>query len=234
MKRLDSNVTAPGISFKEATRETPDMHQSLAIVPLSLGVGFVILLGGFGICWWLKRPIRDAFGIAGLLMIACVLFAFWRIWADQLYMAVETIIGHDINQDGFIGPPPEPRQVSIEISNTENNNRQYLELPDTIYEKLPMIAHLLQAGKPFSEGSMTGEGRPLSRAEFHKLRDVMFSRGLAAWRNPKHPTQGVILTAFGRSVMRKMLDERTTHVRMRTPRTPAALPPGSVGEWEGD
>ena len=188
--RFDRDVQAPGFAFKEARKETPDMQHSLAIVPLALGVGLIVLLGGFGICWWLKRPIREAFGLAGLLMIACVLFAFWRFFADELYMAVEVITGQDWNHDGFIGAPPEPRLVTLEITNPDNNNLQYLQLPEHLFDKLPMIAHLLTAGKPFSEGAMTGSGRPLSRSEFHQLRDVMFDRGLARWRDERPEPEG--------------------------------------------
>ena len=227
-----SQAAPPQFAFKEARKETPDMGQSFAIVPLSLGVGGVALLGGLFICLWLKRPAGEAFGIAGLIMIACMLFAFWRFFADQLYMAVEVITGQDLNADGFIGPPPEPRQVTITIDNPDNNNLKYLHMPEELFDKLPMIARLLQSGKPFSEGAMTGAGRPLSRAEFHRLRDVMFDRGMAVWRNAEHPTQGVILTAMGQSVMRKILEERTTQVRIRSPRTPAALPSYAEGRWE--
>ena len=116
-------------------------------------------------------------------------------------------------------------------TNPDNNNLQYLQLPEHLFDKLPMIAHLLTAGKPFSEGAMTGSGRPLSRSEFHQLRDVMFDRGLARWRDERYPTQGVELTGMGKSVMRKAA-ERTTHARIRTPRTPAALPSYSEGRWE--
>ena len=228
---VTKSQAAPQFAFKEARKETPNMGQSLSIVPLSLGIGFIALLAGLGICLWLRRPAREAFGIASLIMLACMLFAFYRFFADELYMAVEVITGQDLNDDGFIGPPPEPRIVTLEITNPDNNNLQYLQLPEHLYEKLPMIAHLLTAGKPFSEGAMTGSGRPLSRSEFHQLRDVMFDRGLARWRDERYPTQGVELTGMGKSVMRKAA-ERTTHARIRAPRTPAALPSYSEGRWE--
>jgi hypothetical protein len=227
--RFDRDVQAPGVQFKEATRETPEfLGQTIVIVPLSIGVGFTVLLGAALVCWGLKVPAAGALVAGGLTMSTCALFAFWRIWEDRIYQGIETIIGHDLDGDGFVGQPP--RTVSIEISNPDNNNLQYLQIPETLFEKLPMIAHLLRAGKPFSEGAMCGTGRPLSRSEFHSLRDVLFDRGLATWRNPEYPTRGVILTARGKSVMRQAEELSTTQVRMRTPRQQKVLP-REAGEW---
>ena len=79
---------------------------------------------------------------------------------------------------------------------------------------------------------MSGGGRPLSKSEFHQLRDLFFARGLARWRNEQHPTQGIELTTYGKSVMRRVREERTTHARIRTQGVPAALPAGTVGEWD--
>jgi len=227
--RFDRDVNAPGVQFKEAVRESPDyLGQTLAIVPLSFGVGIIVLAGTALICWGFQIPVRGALVAGGLVMSTCALFAFWRVWDDRIYMSIETIIGHDLDGDGFIGTPP--RMVNIEISNPNDNNLQYLQIPETLFEKLPMIAHLLRAGKPFSEGAMCGTGRPLSRSEFHSLRDVLFDRGLATWRNAEHPTLGVILTARGKSVMRQAEELSTTPPRMRTPRQQKVLP-REAGEW---
>ena len=234
MKFDQATTNAPSFQFKEARRETPEfLAQTIVIIPLSLGVGLIVLIGWWFICLATGWNKAGALGVAGVVMIACVLFAFWRTFADQIYMGIETITGHDLNNDGFVGAPPEPQIVTIEITNPDNNNLQYLQIPDDLFQKLPMIARMLKSGKPFSEGAMTGSGRPLSRAEFHRLRDVFFERGLARWRDEKYPTQGVELTPWGKSVMRQLyeLPDRTTHVRMRTPREPAALPEYSEGRW---
>ena len=227
--KFEKDISAP--MFKEAKRETPDyLGQTLAIVPLSIGVGLVVLIGGALICWGLKQPARAALVAGGFVMSGAAIYAFLRIWADELYMSIETITGHDWNQDGFIGDPiPENRVVTIEITNPDNNSLQYLQIPGHLYDKLPMIAHLLTVGKPFSEGAMTGGGRPLTRSEFHQLRDLFFARGLARWRNEQHPTQGIELTAYGKGIMRRVRDERTTHARMRTQGVPAALPERTEG-----
>jgi hypothetical protein len=233
MRNFDRDVQVPGIAFKEATRESPDyLTQTLAIVPLSMGVGFVVLIGAGLICWGLQESARSALVVGGLVMCVCALYAFWRVWDDRIYMAIESITGHDWNQDGFVGEPPPPRTVTIEITNPNNNNLQFLQIPEPLFDKLPMIAYLLRAGKPFSEGAMCGSGRPLSRSEFHQLRDVMFDRGLATWRNPDHPTLGVILTAHGQSVMRRAEELSTTPPRMSTQGSAKVLPANTgAGEW---
>ena len=105
--KFDQDVKAPSIAFKEATRSTPEyLGQMLVIVPLSLGVGLVVLIGMWFICLGLGWTKTDALVMAGITMIGCVLFSFWRMWADKLYMAVEEIIGHDLDGDGYIGAPP--------------------------------------------------------------------------------------------------------------------------------
>jgi len=235
VSKFDYDAAKAPPAFKEATRETPEyLGQSIVIVPLSIGVGFAVLLGGLLICWGLQKSGRGALVAGGVAMAGCALFAFWRVFKDELYMAIETITGHDWNRDGWIGQPPEERLITIEITNPNNNNLQYLQIPESLFLKMPMIAHLLQAGKPFSEGAMTGTGRPLSRSEFHNLRDVLFDRGLARWRDERYPTQGVELTGYGKSVMRQMAELSTTPPRMRTQGMQNALPESTVGEWEED
>jgi hypothetical protein len=104
-----------------------------------------------------------------------------------------------------------------------------------VYQKLPMITYLLKNGKPFSEGAMSGSGRPLSRAEFHRLRDVFFERGLARWRDERYPTQGVELTPWGKRVMSQLHEQdRTTYARIPTQGSDKVLPARAVGEWGED
>lgn len=232
MTRFDQSVNAPGVQFDEATRETPEfLGQTIVIVPLSIGVGVAVLFGALLVCWGLKLPADGALVAGGLVTSTCALYAFWRIWDDRIYMAIETITGRDWNDDGYIGAPQEGRMVKIEISNPDDNSLQYLQIPEVLFQKMPMIAHLLRAGKPFSEGAMSGSGRPLSRSEFHQLRDVMFDRGLAAWRDPEHPTLGVVLTVRGKGVMRQLAELSTTPLRIPTQGSQKVLPARAVGEW---
>ena len=124
MRKLDTDI-APNFAFEEARKETPAMGQVLAIVPLALGAGFVVLVGGLLICWGFKVPAYGALAIAGAVMIAAILFLFWRVIVHELYMAVEIITGQDINRDGYVGAPP---QLAVE---THINERQitFADLP---------------------------------------------------------------------------------------------------------
>ena len=115
--KFDQTTTKPQFAFKEATRETPEfLGQTIVIVYLSIGVGFVVLLGALLICWGFGLPARNALPAGGIFMILCVLFSFWRIWSDELYMAVERITGHDLNQDGYIGAPPQVNEFNYQQS----------------------------------------------------------------------------------------------------------------------
>ena len=97
----------PSIAFKEATRETPDrLGQTLIIVPLSIGVGFCVLVGGLFVCWGLDLPADGAKVAGGLATSSTALYGWWCIWRDRIYMTFETITGHDLDGDGFIGEPP--------------------------------------------------------------------------------------------------------------------------------
>jgi len=106
VSKFDYDAAKAPPAFKEATRETPEyLGQSIVIVPLSIGVGFAVLLGGLLICWGLQKSGRGALVAGGVAMAGCALFAFWRVFKDELYMAIETITGHDWNRDGYIGAP---------------------------------------------------------------------------------------------------------------------------------
>ena len=232
MRRFDQDVNAPGVQFDEATRKTPAHEYMLHMVFQALSIGLAAYIATFLICLGIDElSVRWAAIVGGLTILIILAINYFMQWKMELLWAWENITGRDWNQDGFKGEPQEARVVQIEISNPDNNNLQYLKIPEALFEKLPMIAHLLRAGKPFSEGAMCGSGRPLSRSEFHSLRDVLFDRGLATWRNAEHPTLGVILTARGKSVMRQAEELSTTPPRMHTPRQQNVLPAQSVGEW---
>ena len=121
MREFKSAVDKPLPAFKEAKQETPDyLGQTLAIVPLSMGVGLVVLIGGLLICWGFRVSGHGALIASGVIMSGAVVYAFLRIWADELYMSIETITGLDLNHDGHIGDPP--RQTTHFDLPTGNNS----------------------------------------------------------------------------------------------------------------
>ena len=117
MSKFDQEVRAPSVAFKKATRSTPEyLGQTLAIIPLALGVGAVVLIGALLVCWGFRIEARAALPAAGGIMILAVLFAFWKTFADELYMAVEEILGHDLNDDGYVGAPPQVQEFNYQQS----------------------------------------------------------------------------------------------------------------------
>ena len=233
MRRFDQEVNAPGIAFDEATRKTPAHEYMMNMVFQALGIGLAAYIASFLICLGIPLiHVRCAAIVGGLVILLILAINYFMQWKKELLWAFEKITGRDWNKDGFEGEPQKPRVVSIEITNPDDNNLQYLQIPEALFQKLPMIALLMKAGKPFSEGAMTGTGRPLARSEFHQLRDILFERGLAAWRNPDHPTSGVELTVRGKGVMRQVAELSTTPPRMRTQGSQKVLPANTDGEGE--
>ncbi len=234
MRRFDQEVNAPSMAFDKAVRKTPAHEYMTRMVIQALGIGLAAYIAAFLICLGIDGlHVRWAAVVSGAAILLILSINYIMQWKQELLWAVEEIFGHDLDGDGSTGAPQEDRTVTIEITNPDDNNLQYLQIPEALFQKLPMIAHLYGAGKPFSEGAMCGGGRPLSRSEFHQLRDVMFDRGLAVWRDPESPTLGVILTVRGKGVMRQMAELSTTPPRMSTPREQKALPPGEWGEGDG-
>ena len=228
MRRFDQDVKAPGIMFKEATRETPEfLGQTIVIVPLSIGVGVTVLFGALLICWGLKQPARAALVVGGLVMAVCALVGYWRIFADQIYLGIETIIGHDLDGDGFIGPPPEPQEDYLILKRDDMpNHTAYVPIAENLRLKLPAVASRIISGTPFSESAMTGTGRPLTRSEFLTLRDIFFQQQLCRWKDPEHHTLGVEFTGYGRSFLRQYAEGSTTPPRIHTQGGQNVLPPG--------
>ena len=234
--RFDREIQAPGVQFKEATRETPDyLMQTLAVVPLSVGVGLTVFAGGLMICWGLRIPGDGAKVAGGLTMTTCVLYGWWCVWKDRLYMAIETITGHDWNDDGYIGTPDPVDKTPwrIELEKLEDGNELWLNF-DTpeLRAKAVTAALLVENGTPFSENSMCGKGRPLSRSEFMTLRDMYLFHGLLMWKDDRHRTLGTKWTAAGRAFIRGTCKKSTTTPRMSTQGSQEILPAYTDGQGD--
>ena len=208
MRKLDTDI-APNFAFEEARKETPAMGQTLAIVPLALGAGFVVLVGGLLICWGFKVPAYGALAIAGAVMIAAILFLFWRVIVHELYMAVEIITGRDLNQDGYVGAPP---MTNITFQATERT-QWMAELPAS-------PALILEWGEAALSGRSLGY-RQWSRRfamlpdgsdgdkRYSEFRDALV-RGKLAMERGNH---GIALTDRG-------IQQFTEHVAQKPPATP--------------
>jgi len=252
VKEYQSDLAPPAPTIAPNT----SLHRAVPIrapaVGSDVGVPFLLALASaivtfasvgiiaLALSWSIGVP-----GVAAGVVLAVVWF--WRLknW-ESLLWATERITGVDINRDGEIGEPgPSRRTVQLEISSPdEPGSIRYLNIPDPLFAKLPGVALKLSAGTPFSEAAMTGKGRPLSRSEFHQLRDLFMGRGVVAWKDERHPTLGIEFTSYGKRVIRQMAEladstaDSTTPLRMRTPRGTKSLPAqsnrGAGEEWDDE
>lgn len=134
-------IALPGVPIKEAVRETPAfaLPAVAAAIGISLGLGVVVFLGVWGFFCAINSasPWRPAAALSGVAMVVCVLY--WAFdGAERIMWQRETVIGQDINRDGFIGQPTKPvRSVVVETHTGEGNNWRTGEFPlpddDAVY-----------------------------------------------------------------------------------------------------
>ena len=99
---------APMPAFKEAERRTPD-HMGNVLILLAFAAGCVVL---YIILAAMILSDHRYLNIAGWLGMFTVFGILILVFVDRdSIRTVETIIGHDIDQDGYIGQPP---SVAIE------------------------------------------------------------------------------------------------------------------------
>lgn len=194
------------------TKYQADPLRDGVIVPLAqaviTGVMAGIVAGGI---WALARwPFSP--WLVGLIAGSGVMFFSWLAYRSNWQMVFESITGADLNKDGYIGPPPvvvqppkEPEKIRIEVIQDEGKAGDWIDLPYP--EKLPELSRgLLEGKRQFSQTTWSGRGHLFSRAEFETLRGELIRRGLARWKNPEAPSQGVELTPAGKAVLRRLAE----------------------------
>jgi len=188
-------------------RRTPMLDVG-GFLTLALGSGVVSFVGVGLFAWAVGLTARVALGVAGVVVLAVLAVFIVRVW--QAWFQTETV---------RTATRPEPAQrrdrVEVEVSKPEERAMMFLDLPGSA-DQLAQLASGVLAGKPFSEGTWSGGGRPYTRAEFRQLRGDLLERGLLTWRNDSAPAQGVELTAPGRAVFRKIAQDSArarAHVR---------------------
>ncbi|NIV31788.1 MAG: hypothetical protein GWN58_20570 [Anaerolineae bacterium] len=208
--RLDHDVKAQaGFAFKEARKETPALGQTLAIIPLAMGVGFVVLFGAALVCLGLKMNARGSLVLGGAAMIGAVLFLFRRVIVHELYMVFERITGQDLNQDGYVGEPPKT-SITFQASERTSWMAELPASPALILEwgEAALSGRSLgyrQWGKRFA---MLPDGSDGAQ-RYSEFRDALV-RGMLAVERGKH---GIALTERG-------VQQFTEHVAQRPEATP--------------
>ena len=78
-------------------------------------------------------------------------------------------------------------------------------------ERFQKMCTLLAVNPDLSMARFCGRGKLFSRSEYEQVREALISNGLARWRNPRAPSQGVELSAAGRAGVRVVCRETLPH-----------------------
>ena len=150
-----------------------------------------------------------------------LVFAFteWLALKGRWAWRLERSLGLDLLPATKTDQNIPPETVRVEV--VHPNGEDWIDLPSP--EKLPQLAEGLVNGRTFSQAVWTGGAGIFTRSEFEALRSALLARGLAVYRNPQAPAQGIVLTAAGRAVMRKLLQDESN----RQPTTRKITQPAS-------
>lgn len=145
-----------------------------------------------GLAWWFA---------AAVFVVVVVVVLAWQATAGvqlrrELLWRQEVLEGVDLDDDGVVGPP-----MQVEVK--EGRRVRFVDF-GVEEERVAQLARGVLAGRPLSEGEWSGRGAPFSLREFRRLRGELIERGLAAWVNERAHSQGVVLTAAGRAVFRRI------------------------------
>lgn len=188
--RLESDVWVPALQSVI----------SGAVGALVIGCGSALAGAGWRSFLW------AGIGGAGCLGLA------WAVILGEhrkALVAVERLVGRDLNGDGFVGRPAQaaPREP-LRVEVTETNERghlrrvRYVALPANITDQdLHRVAcAVLQDGKPFSK---RGLGGVLNPEKYSGVYRPMLRGGMIRYTNGVSAGAGVELTASGRSFLRQ-------------------------------
>jgi hypothetical protein len=220
--RVPKNDMTAGLPpFQSAYRSTPvrPPEHTDWTVPLMQAIVTGLLVGlpaGWGVAWLIRRafdvePVTVVW--MGLFFIGSIMLVWlWRLGAySDLLMKVEEVTGVDLSGDGQVGPPKPPGvDVSVKHEAPGHERYEFDTLPVSSrrgYAGLISYARAItQMGESFAERP-ANECGGYSRAEWIELRDKFLNHGWARWVNEQAPQQGVELTAYGMSILRRIAGE---------------------------
>lgn len=220
MKTLELSMSAPWMSsddvparpdFAEWERREPvraATWESDVIVCWGQAVisGAFITMFASGLVIWREWPWFVAF-IPGAFTAAAVWFVTMSD-ARSMLRRVETIINRDLDGDGFKGEPVEHRTV-IEgrIGDGEHVKDFVLYFDGVEPERIETLFRAALGGASLSEPAWCGAGKPFSKKQFVGVRDRMIDAGLWGWVNDEAHRQGVRVSAAGRALMSRWLEQ---------------------------
>lgn len=183
-----SGITAPVT--------VPFLQAAITGLLAGIAAGVLVAILGIEVSPW----------AAGAVVWTLATLGSWLSFRARWQMVIERALGVDLNGDGRIGDEPEPPALPplrVEVMQEGGRRGDFIDLPYP--DRLPELASgLLSGRRQFAQTAWTGAAGVFSRAEFDNLRGEFLRRGLARWKNPQAPAQGVELTPAGRAVLRKL------------------------------
>lgn len=154
--------------------------------------------------WLLRSPKAWQWGAGvglGVAVLSWLLLLFK--WSD-LTQPLERFLQRDINQDGYIGPPP---TVRIEVKREDGRQIQFAEIPTTKEKLIDFARAVALENQPISESRWSGAGALFSKDEFRAVRAELLARGWLRWKNPDFHDQGAELSPAGRAILKQYANE---------------------------
>lgn len=184
----------PGLYETRRPRARPTV-ESQVMVPLLQSI-ILALAGGVGLTWAANALglIRGWWPLLPGLVLGVFLVAFLsRMFASEATLwSIETLLGGDINRDGFVGRPEEPHFVVVQGPGPEppesRLKRELLEFVRSCYA--------------FDDTSYARWEPLIGRNKYVQFRDTLIRSGLAAWRDPGNRKLGWTLTASPEDIER--------------------------------
>jgi len=176
-------VPVVDVSGVEAGVKTP-LAQAV-ITGLAVGAVTVIVTAWKGWPW--VTPVVAA------VIAAALSWWFLLLQSRQLLSSRETVTA-----DPDAGGPA----FQVEITDLTDGKKQmrFAQFPGR-------PEHVRRFAQAAVDGAPTPEGAAMGRRKFNAIRDEAVRRGLVAWRDGEHHTQGLTTTLVGKAVFRRLLDE---------------------------
>ena len=171
------------------------------IVLLAAALTGVILGLSMGTLAWLLEWSRPwAFGLGTW---ALTIAAAWLLLLRRSLRIIEGVLGLDLDRDGVIGEPANPRIIIMDQTDKGATEGMILDrLPGGEAKFARMAAGIIR-GQPFAERFWTGKNGPYSLSEWRDLRDYLLLRGLLDWKSELDHRQGVDLQPAGKALVRR-------------------------------
>ena len=170
-------------------------------------VFLVALLSGLilGVSAWVIAGLLGAerSWIYGASVLAITISITWLLLLKRSLRMIEAILDIDIDQDGYIGEPEQPRIIIMDETDHGKTEGLILhDLPGGEARFARLSAGVLHDEIPLAERFWTGDGKPYSQNEFRELRDYLLLRGLLSWASEHDHRQGIEIEPAGRALLR--------------------------------